>query len=69
MGHRVLVVDLDPQANATSALLPDLDTAAALTTNDVLDAGLEGGALDAVQQTCCADWTRRPTAQVGECSG
>jgi len=48
----VLVVDLDPQANATSALLPDLDTAAALTTNDVLDAGLEGGALDAVQQTC-----------------
>jgi len=52
MGHRVLVVDLDPQANATSALLPDLDTAAALTTNDVLDAGLEGGALGAVQQTC-----------------
>ena len=51
MGHRVLVVDLDPQANATSALVPDLDASAALTTNDVLDAGLEGGALDAVQQT------------------
>ncbi len=44
-GHRTLVVDLDPQANATAALDPE---AYEFTTNDVLADGRLGIAEDAI---------------------
>jgi len=42
-GHRTLVIDLDPQANATAALDPH---PYGFTTNDVLADGREGIAAD-----------------------
>jgi chromosome partitioning protein len=44
-GHRTLVIDLDPQANATAALDP---LPYQFTTNDVLADGREGIATDAI---------------------
>ena len=44
-GHRTLVIDLDPQANATAALDPQPYE---FTTNDVLADGREGIAADAI---------------------
>lgn len=44
-GHRTLVIDLDPQANATAALDPQPYE---FTTNDVLADGREGVAADAI---------------------
>jgi cellulose biosynthesis protein BcsQ len=44
-GHRTLVIDLDPQANATAALDP---APYEFTTNDVLADGREGIAADAI---------------------
>ena len=44
-GHRTLVIDLDPQANATAALDP---RPYEFTTNDVLADGREGIAADAI---------------------
>ena len=41
-GHRVLVIDADPQANATSILDVELDPTESRTLLDVL-AGLAGG--------------------------
>lgn len=44
-GQRVLIVDMDPQANASSTLLPDYDTRLAddtlFTTNDILEQGVD----------------------------
>lgn len=52
-GRRVLVVDLDPQANATAGLnLPD---APAFTASDVLYDGRAGVALDAIAATGWGD--------------
>jgi chromosome partitioning protein len=47
---RALVVDLDPQSNATGALLPDLNGAPTLTSNDVLG-GARGCASAAITQS------------------
>ena len=44
-GHRTLVIDLDPQANATAGLDP---TPYEFTTNDVLADGREGVAAEAI---------------------
>lgn len=44
-GHRTLVIDLDPQANATAALDPQPYE---FTTNDILADGREGIAADAI---------------------
>ncbi len=44
-GHRTLVIDLDPQANATAAMDPQPYE---FTTNDVLADGREGIAADAI---------------------
>jgi cellulose biosynthesis protein BcsQ len=48
-GRRVLVVDLDPQANATAGL--DLPAKPEFTTSDVLYDGRPGVALDAIVST------------------
>lgn len=53
-GRRVLVVDLDPQANATLCLAPDLDVDHALTINDVMVADQPGAITDAIHET---SWT------------
>lgn len=50
-GLRVLVVDLDPQANATLCLAPDLDVDTALTVNDVMVADQPGAITDAIHET------------------
>lgn len=52
---RVLVIDLDPQSNATQCLLPDFDDETNLTMNDVLAADVEGGLSEAIQPT---SWAR-----------
>ena len=44
-GHRTLVIDLDPQANATAALDPQPYE---FTTNDILADGRDGIAADAI---------------------
>lgn len=51
-GRRVLVVDLDPQANATTALGVE---ASGFTTGDVLYADARGVAADAVTKTAWGD--------------
>ncbi|MFL6136372.1 MAG: ParA family protein [Frankiaceae bacterium] len=51
-GMRVLVVDLDPQANASLVLSADRSD---FTTNDVLADGRPGVLLDAVQPTAWGD--------------
>lgn len=48
-GRRILVVDLDPQANATAGL--NLPAGAAYSTSDVLYDGRAGVALDAITAT------------------
>lgn len=55
-GRRVLVIDMDPQANSSQTLLPDYDDLVQrddfYTTNDVLEAGLDPAALlDAIVET------------------
>ena len=50
-GHRTLVIDLDPQANATLCLAPDIDVDAALTINDVMAADQPGAISDAIHPT------------------
>lgn len=44
-GRRVLIIDMDPQANSSQTLLPDYDERVAredfFTTNDVLEAGMD----------------------------
>lgn len=56
-GRRVLVVDMDPQSNASSTLLPDyVDPGGSddsfLTTNDILQDGVDpADIVDAVHQT------------------
>ena len=54
LGHRVLVVDLDPQANSTLCLAPDLDPDGDLTLNDVLAADQPGALVDAIRSTSWA---------------
>lgn len=53
-GLRVLVVDLDPQANASLCLAPDLDPDEDLTVNDVLAADKPGAIVDAIRRTAWA---------------
>ena len=49
-GHRVLVIDLDPQANATAALEPmGFRAGESLTTSDVLHTATVGCAADAIR--------------------
>jgi len=48
-GRRVLVVDADPQSNATTAL--DVDMSKGFTTDDVIEADAKGCASDAVAAT------------------
>ena len=48
---RTLVVDLDPQANATLCLAPDIDVDKVLTINDVLVADQPGSISDAIHPT------------------
>jgi len=48
-GRRCLVVDLDPQANATASL--NVDMSKGFTTDDVLAADADGCAIDAVAET------------------
>ena len=50
-GRGVLVIDMDPQANASQCLAPDLDDATELTINDVLVADKVGGLASAVRET------------------
>lgn len=50
---RVLMVDVDPQANLTQTLAPDLDDDE-LTINDVLRERRPGGARDAIRSTSWA---------------
>lgn len=50
-GRQVLVIDMDPQANASQCLAPDLDDVRDLTINDVLVADRVGGLLAAVRPT------------------
>lgn len=48
-GHRVLVVDVDPQANASRRLRRPFDSSApAVTTAEVIHAGRDGVAADAI---------------------
>jgi chromosome partitioning protein len=49
-GVRVLVIDLDPQANATGALLPEFDGSSGYTSNDVLG-GARGCAAEAITES------------------
>lgn len=50
-GQRVLVIDLDPQANATQALAPTFDDQQSLGVNDVLASSTEGGIAAAIHPT------------------
>lgn len=50
-GLHVLVIDLDPQANATLCLAPELDVDTSLTINDVMVADQPGAITDAIQST------------------
>lgn len=50
-GRRVLVIDLDPQANATLCLAPELDVVTALTINDVMVSNQAGAITDAIHST------------------
>lgn len=50
-GIPVLVIDLDPQANTTLCLLPDLDVDQALTANDVMVADQPGSIGQAIHRT------------------
>ncbi len=51
---RVLVIDLDPQANATMCLAPDLNPDTDLTINDVLASNDPGAIVDAIRPTSWA---------------
>lgn len=51
---RVLVIDLDPQANATMCLAPDLNPDTDLTINDVLAADAPGAIKEAIRSTAWA---------------
>ena len=48
-GRRVLVIDADPQANATTAM--DVDMSRGFTTDDVIEANAAGCAAEAVAET------------------
>jgi chromosome partitioning protein len=52
-GRRVLLIDLDPQANATATIAPEYDPTQPDTysINDVLDNGAEGVAAAAIRET------------------
>ena len=50
-GRRVLVIDLDPQANATLGLAPELDVVTALTINDVMVSNQAGAIPYAIHST------------------
>lgn len=50
-GRKVLVIDLDPQANSTLCLAPDLDVVENLTVNDVMVADEPGAIVDAIYPT------------------
>lgn len=52
-GRRVLLIDLDPQANATATIAPTFDPngPGAFTINDVLDNGMDGVAREAIIDT------------------
>lgn len=49
--RRVLIIDLDPQANLTQVIAPDLDRSSELTINDVLAKDVVGGGLQAIRPT------------------
>lgn len=52
-GRRVLVVDADPQANATTAL--EVDMSKGFTTDDIIEADSRGCAKEAVAETTWGD--------------
>lgn len=53
-GGKVLVIDMDPQANATSGLGVDI-TSETLTVGDAMAAGAAGVAADAITSTIWGD--------------